>query len=338
MFRTEEYSFNFPKELIARYPSEKREKSRLLVLLPDGKILHLFFHDLISFFKKGDLLVLNNTEVIRARLWTKKETGGKVELLFLKKIEDERWEAIFRGKLKEGDILITLEGSTLEVTEFTPRKSVIVSGKRIDKILEKEGEIPLPPYIKRKPVEMDKKRYQTVFARVKGSVAAPTAGLHFSEELLKEIKNHGIEIAEITLHVSWDTFKPIKEDDIRKHKLHGEYCIVGEEVVKKIIETKKTGGRIIACGTTVVRALETAGSGGILKPFEGITELYIVPGFRFSVIDLLITNFHFPKSTLLVLVSAFVGKNRILKAYQTAIEKKYRLFSYGDAMLIYPKR
>jgi S-adenosylmethionine:tRNA ribosyltransferase-isomerase len=184
---------------------------------------------------------------------------------------------------------------------------------------------------------MDENRYQTVFARIKGSVAAPTAGLHFSEELLKEIRNEGIEISEITLHVSWDTFRPIKEKDIRKHKLHGEYCIVGEDVVKKIVETKKNGGRVIACGTTVVRALETAGKGGTLKPFEGVTELYITPGFKFSVTDVLITNFHFPKSTLLVLVSAFAGRTRILKAYQTAIEKKYRLFSYGDAMLIFKR-
>jgi S-adenosylmethionine:tRNA ribosyltransferase-isomerase len=337
MFRTEEYSFSFPKELIANYPSEKREKSKLLVLLPDGEILHLFFHDIVAFFKRGDLLVLNNTEVIKARLWCTKDTGGKIELLFIKRIEKTRWEAIFRGKLKEEEVLKTLKGSTLRVTEFTPRRTIIIEGNEVDEILEEEGELPLPPYIKRKPVKMDENRYQTVFAKVKGAVAAPTAGLHFSEELLKEVKNQGVEISEITLHVSWDTFRPIKEEDIRKHRLHGEYCIVKEDVVKKIIETKKRGGRVIGCGTTVVRALETAGKNGVLKPFDGITELYITPGFKFSVIDLLITNFHFPKSTLLVLVSAFAGKNRILKAYQTAIEKKYRLFSYGDAMLIFKK-
>jgi S-adenosylmethionine:tRNA ribosyltransferase-isomerase len=336
MFRTEEYSFSFPEELIAKYPAEKREKSRLLVLLSSGKLLHLLFHDIVAFFKKGDLLVLNNTEVIRARVRCSKITGGKVELLFIKRMESTKWEAIFKGRLKEKEVLKTSEGSILKILEFTPRNTVLVEG-RIDEILEREGEIPLPPYIKRPPVKMDENRYQTVFARIKGSVAAPTAGLHFSEELLKEIRNEGIEISEITLHVSWDTFRPIKEKDIRKHKLHGEYCIVGEDVVKKIVETKKNGGRVIACGTTVVRALETAGKGGTLKPFEGVTELYITPGFKFSVTDVLITNFHFPKSTLLVLVSAFAGRTRILKAYQTAIEKKYRLFSYGDAMLIFKR-
>jgi len=336
MFRTEEYSFSFPEELIANYPSEKREKSRLLVLLPSGKLLHLLFHDIVAFFKKGDLLVLNNTEVIKARLRCSKTTGGKVELLFIKRMESTKWEAIYRGRLKEKDVLKTAGGFSLKVLKFTPRNTILVEGS-IDEILEREGEIPLPPYIKRQPVKMDENRYQTVFAKVKGSVAAPTAGLHFSEELLKEIKNQGVEISEITLHVSWDTFRPIKEKDIRQHRLHGEYSIVGEEVVRKIIETKKNGGRIIACGTTVVRALETAGEGGVLKPFEGITELYITPGFKFSVVDILITNFHFPRSTLLVLVSAFAGKNRILKAYQVAIEKRYRLFSYGDAMLIFKR-
>lgn len=338
MFRTDEYLFSFPKEYIAKYPLERREKSNLMVLLPDGKELHLLFQDICAFFKKDDLLILNNTEVIKARLWAKRETGGRVELLFIKRMERNIGEAIFRGRIKVGEVLKTASNSILKVVDFTPKSTILLEGENIDEILERDGEIPLPPYIKRESVEMDKNRYQTVFAKEKGSVAAPTAGLHFSNELLTEIKNEGVEISEITLHVSWDTFKPIKEKDIRKHKLHGEYCIVGDDVIKKVIMTKEKGGRVIGCGTTVVRALETAGRSGTLKPFKGITELYIIPGFKFSVVDAMITNFHFPRSTLLVLVSAFAGKNRILKAYKNAVERKYRLFSYGDAMLIFKKK
>lgn len=338
MFRTENYDFSFPKELIAYYPPEKREMARLLVLLSRGKLLHMLFQDLPLFLKKNDVLVLNNTEVIKARLKVKKASGGKVELLLIRRKNKNLWEAIYRGRLKEGNLLFTDRGRTLNVSGFTRENTVVLEGEDMERLIDEEGEIPLPPYIKREPQEEDIKNYQTVYAREKGSAAAPTAGLHFSKELLEEIKECGVDIAEITLHVSWDTFRPIKERDIRKHRLHGEYCRVDEEAVEKIRRAKRNGGRVIACGTTVVRALETAGLSGKLKPFEGITYLYIYPPFKFQVVDLLITNFHFPRSTLLVLVSAFAGRREILTAYRTAIEKGYRLFSYGDAMLLFRKR
>lgn len=328
-----DFNYNLPKELIAQYPSEKRDESRLLVLHRDsGKIDHRVFKDIVEYFAKGDLLVLNNTEVVPARLIGKKETGGKVEALLL---DTEKKECTALLKPARGCSL----GSRLIFGDGRLKAEVtkIENGRRflkfecngnLEALLDRLGEMPLPPYIRRRPAESDKKRYQTVYASKRGAIAAPTAGLHFTKNILSSISEKGVDVEYITLHVSYGTFKLVKSQDIARHRMEREYFEVKNKTVEKI---KSNKGRIIAVGTTVCRALETVLSGGTLS---GWTDLFIYPPYRFQAVDVLLTNFHLPKTTLFMLASAFCGKGLLLKAYQEAIKKKYRFYSYGDAMLI----
>jgi S-adenosylmethionine:tRNA ribosyltransferase-isomerase len=334
------YDYELPKELIAKYPIEPRDHSRLMVLNRATKeIKHDYFYNLPEYLQEGDLLVLNNTKVIPARLLGTKPTGGKVEVLLNRKLEGQNlWEALVGGKKIKPGLEITIapdlkavikrqvEGPLFEVELFAP------DGRVMDKIF-KYGKIPIPPYLEREEEEIDRKRYQTIFAQREGSVAAPTASLHFTERVFEKLRQKGVQIAYITLHVGLGTFKPIKVKNILQHKVDPEYVEVPQEVVEKIKETKERKRRVIAVGTTVTRALETVGLKG-LKPFKGFTDLYIKPGHKFRVVDAMITNFHLPRSSLLVLVATFAGREFILKAYREAIEKGYRFYSYGDAMLI----
>ncbi len=334
------YDYELPKEFIAKYPIEPRDHSRLMVLNRATKeIKHDYFYNLPEYLQEGDLLVLNNTKVIPARLLGTKPTGGKVEVLLNRKLEGQNlWEALVGGKKIKPGLEITIapdlkavikrqvEGPLFEVELFAP------DGRVMDKIF-KYGKIPIPPYLEREEEEIDRKRYQTIFAQREGSVAAPTASLHFTERVFEKLRQKGVQIAYITLHVGLGTFKPIKVKNILQHKVDPEYVEVPQEVVEKIKETKERKRRVIAVGTTVTRALETVGLKG-LKPFKGFTDLYIKPGHKFRVVDSMITNFHLPRSSLLVLVATFAGREFILKAYREAIEKGYRFYSYGDAMLI----
>jgi len=334
------YDYELPKELIAKYPIEPRDHSRLMVLNKATKeIKHDYFYNLPEYLQEGDLLVLNNTKVIPARLLGTKPTGGKVEVLLNRKLEGQNlWEALVGGKKIKPGLEITIapdlkavikrqvEGPLFEVELFAP------DGRVMDKIFQ-YGKIPIPPYLEREEEEIDRKRYQTIFAQREGSVAAPTASLHFTERVFEKLRQKGVQIAYITLHVGLGTFKPIKVKNILQHKVDPEYVEVPQEVVEKIKETKERKRRVIAVGTTVTRALETVGLKG-LKPFKGFTDLYIKPGHKFMVVDAMITNFHLPRSSLLVLVATFAGREFILKAYREAIEKGYRFYSYGDAMLI----
>ncbi len=330
MYSLEKYDFELPKELIAQEPVEPRDRARLMVL--GEKIEHRFFYELPEYMEKGDVLILNDTRVIRARVKGNKTTGGKVEILILEKVEEGKiYKCLVKGKrIRPGTEMVfgPIRGKVLEkdegicVVEFT------------DDILtyaRERGEIPLPPYIKKK-IDNEEK-YQTVFAKKEGAVAAPTAGLHFTPELLKKIENKGVKIGYITLHVSYGTFKPVKVSDIRMHKMEEEYYIVSENVANMI---NSRSGKLFAVGTTVVRALESSSQDGTVYPSQGYTEIFIYPEYRFqSGIDALITNFHVPKSTLIMLVTAFGGYERVMKAYRVAVEKKYRFYSFGDAMLIF---
>ena len=330
------FDFHIPEELIAQYPLEKREEARLMVVDRKRKSLeHRFFKDIVEYLKEGDLIVFNNTRVIPARLRLEKITGGKVEILLTEKMENGRWKAIGTRlkRIREGMSLYYMGEEVLKVEKKMDNGELVVSID--DEKVKKIGEIPLPPYIKRAPEKIDEAFYQTVYAKINGSSAAPTAGLHFTKELINSLKKKGVNIAFITLHIGLGTFRPIKVDRIEDHKMHREYFSVSEEAADMINATKKKGGRVVAVGTTVVRALESvAGDSGDVKPYSGYTELYIYPPYRFKVVDSLITNFHFPRSTLIVLVSAFAGLELIKKAYEEAVRKKYRFYSYGDAMLI----
>lgn len=360
-----------PKRLIAQKPVSPRDHSRLLVLdRGSGRISHHRFYDLVDLLKPGDILVLNNSKVFPARLIGQKEiTGGKVEILLNRQIEPGLWEAI-GSNLKIGN-RIKFKNSKLKVAILDKSGQIYrirmnMEGIRMDKEIEKIGVMPLPPYIKRKlktknlklktndgDFDSDKKNYQTVYAKERGSVAAPTAGLHFTQGLLKKIKDKGVRIEYLTLHVGLGTFAPVKEEKIEQHKMHPEHFSVSQKVLEKIIETKRNHHRIIAVGTTTARTLETmfekfqitnnkfqipkpnqANEASEAKTYFGWTNLFIYPGYQFMCVDALITNFHLPKSTLLMLVSAFAGKKNIDHAYQTAIEQEYRFYSYGDAMLI----
>ncbi len=335
--KTELFDFYVPPDRIAQQPVFPPDSCRLMVLeRKGGKITHCRFHQILDYFRPGDCLVLNDTRVIKARLFGRKETGGKVEVLLLRKVRDGLFEALVKPgrKVKEGGILYFQSDI---IGKVVGRKD---GGVRLIKFntsslkkIEMAGEIPLPPYIK-VPLK-DEKSYQTVYARVSGSAAAPTAGLHFTTNLLKKIQKKGVKIARVTLHIGLDTFRPIKEEEVEEHMIHKEYFKVSKKAVEIINEVREKGGRVFACGTTTVRALETvAQTGGKLRPFEGETSLYIYPGFKFKVVEALITNFHLPRSTLLVLVSAFAGRDKIIKAYKEAVKLKYRFFSFGDAMLI----
>ena len=342
--KLEEFDYYLPEELIAQVPIEKRDESRLLVVDKSKKTIeHKVFKDIIEYLAPGDCLVRNNTKVIPARLYGKKETGANVEFVLLKQIEGDIWESIVRpgNKLKPGTKVLfgdgLLEAEILDIMEGGTRKVKFTYQGIFNEILDQIGLMPLPPYIHESL--KDKDRYQTVYARYKGSAAAPTAGLHFTPDLLKQIEDKGISIANVTLHVGIGTFRPVKEENIEDHKMHTEHFYIKEEDAKKINEAKQNGKRVIAVGTTSCRVLETIADEktGMVKPQEADTGIYIYPGYKFKCIDSLITNFHLPKSTLLMLVSAFADREFILKAYKEAVENKYRFFSFGDAMLIVNK-
>lgn len=339
--RVEDFDYHLPPELIAQRPVEPRDASRLLVLHRNsGRLEHRRFYELPLYLKLGDVLVLNDTRVIPARLLGKKaKTGGQVEVFLLKPLGGDCWEVLVRPgrRVPPGTELIFGGGELrAKVLDRTPQGGRLVEFEyegKWEEVIERLGEVPLPPYIKEKLP--DPERYQTVYASKPGSVAAPTAGLHFTPRLLKELEEKGIKIVYILLHVGLGTFRPVREEVVEKHKMHAEYFRVDEGAARTINEARRQGGRVIAVGTTVVRTLETVATPeGDIKPGEGLTELFIYPGYRFKAVDGLITNFHLPRSTLLMLVCAFAGREKILEAYQVAIKERYRFYSFGDAMLI----
>lgn len=334
-----DYDYHLPESLIAQFPKEDRESSRLLVAEGDN-IEDKVFKDIIDYIEPGDLLVINNTRVLPARVFAHKETGGAVEILVERLLTETSFLAQTRASKspKVGQVVYVENEPVFKMIERDDAFFIYetVDGSPVFPILERMGHMPLPPYITRNDSDFDKERYQTVFNKEKGAVAAPTAGLHFTKALMKAIEDKGASFTEVTLHVGAGTFKPVREEDLDKHVMHKEWISVSRETVDKIKETQANGKKVIAVGTTVCRSLETAALDGELKPFEGDTNIFIKPGFEFHVIDALVTNFHLPKSTLLVLVSMFMGYDRIQKIYQHAVEDEYRFFSYGDAMLLMP--
>ena len=321
--KTSDFSYELPEELIAQYPNKDRDDSRLLCLEAEGNITDSKFKQITDYLNPGDLIVLNDTRVIPARLFAQKETGGKVEIM-LERIKDEKTLLVqLRASKspKRGTKLLLDEKTRFEVLGRSGDMYLLSyeGHEELTEILNRLGHMPLPPYIDREDGIDDKERYQTVFSNKLGAVAAPTAGLHFTEQLLSEIKRKGIDNTKLTLHVGAGTFQPVRVDDIANHQMHSEYAHVSADVVKKINETKINGGRVLAVGTTVVRSLETAARGGVLTSFEGDTDIFIYPGFEFNVVDMLLTNFHLSESTLLMLVCAFAGKENIMNAYQHAI-------------------
>ena len=339
--KTDDFDFDLPEELIAQTPLSKRDASRLLVLdRKTGEINHRHFTDVIDYMEQGDTLVLNDTKVMPARLYgVKEETGAVIEVLLLKDEGNNTWECLTKPakRIKEGTIVSfgdgKLKAKCIQVLDEGIRKFELKYKGILYEILDELGEMPLPPYIHEKL--KDKDRYQTVYAKNVGSAAAPTAGLHFTEELLNKIKVKGVNIAYITLHVGLGTFRPVNVEDVTKHKMHSEYYIMSDEVANLLNETKESGHKVIAVGTTSTRTLETIASlYGKFKGCSGWTDIFIYPGYEFKGIDYLITNFHLPKSTLVMLVSALAGKENIMKAYNEAIKEKYRFFSFGDSMLI----
>ena len=339
--KVSDFNYELPEELIAQTPIEKRDSSRLMVLNKEKQTIeHKVFSDIIEYLNEGDCLVINNTKVIPARLYGKKETGANIEFLLLNRIEGDIWEVMVRPgrKLQVGTKVIfgegLLEAEILEMLEGGNRKVQFKYKGIFNEILDQIGMMPLPPYIKERLEK--KERYQTVYAKYEGSAAAPTAGLHFTEDLLKKIEEKGVNIAKVTLHVGIGTFRPVKVENIEDHKMHSEHFYIKKEDVEKINNAKKAGKRIISVGTTSCRVLETvADENGMLKETEGDTSIFIYPGYKFKCIDALITNFHLPESTLIMLVSTFAGREYIMNAYNEAVKEKYRFFSFGDAMFIY---
>ncbi len=336
-----EFNFDLPQELIAQDPLEDRSSSRLLVLDKEtGEIRHRGFRDLLSFLRAGDCLVINDTKVIPARLYgVKEETGARIEVLLLKRKEKDVWETLVKpGKKARPGTVISfgeglLRGEVTEVAEEGNRLIRFSYQGIFEEILDRLGQMPLPPYITHEL--RDKNRYQTVYARHDGSAAAPTAGLHFTEELLKEIEDMGVTIAHVTLHVGLGTFRPVKVENILDHHMHSEFYMVEEEEAEKVNRARREGGRVVCVGTTSCRTVESASDeDGILKAGSGWTDIFIYPGYKFKVLDCLVTNFHLPESTLVMLVSALAGREHVLHAYQEAVREKYRFFSFGDAMLI----
>ncbi|EES77860.1 S-adenosylmethionine:tRNA ribosyltransferase-isomerase [Ruminococcus sp. 5_1_39BFAA] len=339
--KTSDFYYDLPQELIAQDPLEDRSSSRLMHLsLKDGSIEHRHFTDVLDYMEEGDCLVINDTKVIPARLYGhKEETGALIEILLLKRRENDIWECLVKpGKKARPGAKITfgngiLKGKIIDVVDEGNRLIQFHYEGIFEEILDQLGEMPLPPYITHKL--KDKNRYQTVYAKNEGSAAAPTAGLHFTKELLEKVKEKGVNIAHVTLHVGLGTFRPVKVDDVESHHMHSEFYIVEEDQAKLINDTKKAGKRVIAVGTTSCRTLESAtGEDGILKAGSGWTEIFIYPGYHFKMIDALITNFHLPESTLVMLVSALAGKENIMHAYEVAVQEKYRFFSFGDAMIL----
>ncbi len=336
-----DFYFDLPEELIAQDPLADRSGSRMLMLdKTDGRIEHHIFKEIVDYLRPGDCLVLNNTKVLPARLSGRREnTGGSIEVLLLKRKGDDVWETLVKPgrKAKPGTRILfgdgCLQAEVLDVVEDGNRLIRFSYEGIFEEVLDRLGEMPLPPYITHKL--QDKNRYQTVYARYEGSAAAPTAGLHFTKELLQKIADKGVDIAYVTLHVGLGTFRPVKADNILEHHMHAEYYQVTEEAAEKINRAKASGGRVICVGTTSCRTVESAaGDDGTLKAGCGNTEIFIYPGYRFKVLDCLITNFHLPESTLVMLVSALAGREQVLHAYEEAIRLKYRFFSFGDAMFI----
>ncbi|MCF8001211.1 MAG: tRNA preQ1(34) S-adenosylmethionine ribosyltransferase-isomerase QueA [Halanaerobiales bacterium] len=339
--RVDEFDYDLPERLIAQKPIENRDESRLMLLNKEtGEIEDRYFKEIVELLNEEDILILNDSKVIPARLYGEKvPTGTEIEVLLLNRLNDKKWEVLVRpGKRVKKGVKVNfgngeLIGEAIEYTDFGGRIMEFSFEGNFDEILDKLGEMPLPPYIKEDLDEPE--RYQTVYAKKRGSVAAPTAGLHFTPELMDRIREKGVKIKYITLHVGLGTFRPVKTDKVEEHDMHAEYIEVDEEVIETIKETKKGKGRVIAVGTTVSRALETAAQSGKLSEFKGWTDIFIYPGYEFKAIDALITNFHLPKSTLLMMISALADKEKILNAYKKAIEKEYRFYSLGDAMFIY---
>lgn len=336
-----DYYFDLPQEQIAQDPLEDRSSSRLLVLDKEtGEYSHHVFREITEFLKPGDCLVLNNTKVIPARLFGEKEgTQAKIEILLLKRKENDVWETLVKPgkKAKVGTKIIfgggLLVGEVIDIVEEGNRLIQFTYEGIFEEILDQLGQMPLPPYITHQL--KDKNRYQTVYAKYDGSAAAPTAGLHFTPELLQQVKDMGVDIAEVTLHVGLGTFRPVKVDNILEHHMHSEFYMVTQEAADKINNAKKSGHRVICVGTTSCRTIESAADeNGMLKESSGWTEIFIYPGYQFKVLDCLITNFHLPESTLLMLVSALAGREHVLAAYEEAVKEGYRFFSFGDAMLI----
>ena len=339
--RVNDFHYDLPQELIAQEPAKDRQSSRLLILNKEtGNTEHRVFKSITQYLNKGDCLVLNNTRVLPARLIGMKEgTGGKIEFVLLKKIEGNIWEVILKPGRKAkpkarfvfGDG--QLKAEVLEIVEQGNRLVKFEYEGVFEEVLDRVGIVPLPPYITKKLD--DSERYQTVYSKHKGSAAAPTAGLHFTKELLDEVKDKGIEIAFVTLHIGLGTFRPVKVEDIKEHKMHSEFYWIAKEDCEKINRAKKNGNRVISVGTTSSRVLETVGDeNGMVKSQSGWTDIYIYPGYKFKVVDALITNLHLPGSTLIMLVSALAGRDNILKAYEEAVKERYRFFSFGDAMFI----
>lgn len=339
--RTDDFDYYLPEELIAQTPLKKRDSSRMLVLdKQNGNIFHKTFSDIIDYLNPGDTLVLNDTKVIPARIiGVKEETGAVIELLLLKNIDDNNWECLTRPakRVKVGTVISFGNGMLKATCSSVGEEGIRVFSLSYDgilyEILDKLGTMPLPPYIHEK-LE-DQSRYQTVYAKNIGSAAAPTAGLHFTKELLNDIKNKNVNIAYLTLHVGLGTFRPVNVEDVTKHKMHTEYYSISKETCDIINKTKESGNKIVVVGTTSVRVLETVMNRfGELKECSGVTDIFIYPGYKFKIVDNLITNFHLPKSTLVMLVSALAGRDNIMKAYHEAVLNKYRFFSFGDAMFI----
>ncbi|HAY04981.1 MAG TPA: tRNA preQ1(34) S-adenosylmethionine ribosyltransferase-isomerase QueA [Lachnospiraceae bacterium] len=339
--KTSDFYYDLPKELIAQDPLEDRSSSRLLVLhRKSGRVEHRVFTDIVEYLKPGDCLVRNNTKVIPARLYgTRVDTGATIELLLLKRMENDVWETLVKpGKkarkgaaISFGDGILT--GEIIDVKEDGNRLIQFRYEGIFEEILDQLGQMPLPPYITH--TLKDKNRYQTVYAKYEGSAAAPTAGLHFTEELFRKLEEKGVLVANVTLHVGLGTFRPVKVDDVSKHHMHTEFYQVTKEEADRINKAKQAGGRIVCVGTTSCRTIESAADeNGVLKPGQGDTDIFIYPGYSFKMMDVLITNFHLPESTLLMLVSALAGKEQVMRVYEEAVQERYRFFSFGDAMII----
>lgn len=340
MLETKDFYYDLPEELIAQVPLKNREESRLMCLSKNsGEVSHKHFYDIVDLLNEGDALILNDTKVLPARLYgVKEDTGGAIEFLLLNKHSLDEWEVIVKpGKrAKPGHKLVfgdgKLRAEVLDVINDGNRLVKFYYDGVFENVLDELGEMPLPPYITEK-LE-DKNRYQTVYARREGSAAAPTAGLHFTEELLDKIKNKGVNIGYVTLHVGLGTFRPVKADNIKDHKMHSEFYVMPQETAELIKKTKESGKRVISVGTTATRVMETVGEKGEIKADSGWTDIFIYPGKEFRVIDALITNFHLPESTLIMLVSALAGRDNVLNAYNEAVKERYRFFSFGDAMFV----
>ena len=339
--KTSDFYYDLPKELIAQDPLEDRSSSRLLVLhRKSGRVEHRVFTDIVEYLKPGDCLVRNNTKVIPARLYgTRVDTGATIELLLLKRMENDVWETLVKPgkKARQGAVISfgdgILTGEIIDVKEDGNRLIQFRYEGIFEEILYHLGQLPLPPYITH--TLKDKNRYQTVYAKYEGSAAAPTAGLHFTEELFQKLEEKGVLVANVTLHVGLGTFRPVKVDDVSKHHMHTEFYQVTKEEADKINKAKQAGGRIVCVGTTSCRTIESAADeNGVLKPGQGDTDIFIYPGYSFKMMDVLITNFHLPESTLLMLVSALAGKEQVMRVYEEAVQERYRFFSFGDAMII----